>query len=250
MPAHHVLERDRGDPKRVADRVEKRERHRDDGGRRRDREQRPRESAPNPPQHGRERKERDRRRPDREDRRGRRLDRTDACDAERDERRPGDRERRGADVDRPETGVCSAKLTSDETDEDRRSESGVVEMDRGEERHVLSESHDRKIRAPEDEPTAPDREIHEADRDAELFDASRGTERASQTVEPGESCEREPDERDRRGRDARWHEDREEPRGPGDRVARDQEAAGAVTGSHGTERKGNAHEDRERRDKR
>src|SRR5438132_6939722 len=182
VPAHHVVEPDRRDSERVGDRIERRERHGHDGGGRRHPEENSREHALDALQHGRERKERDGRRSCGEDRGGRRLDRPDASDAERDERGANNHERCRANVHSPESGVCGAKLTADETHEDRRDESAVMEMDRREQRNVLGEVHDRDPGAPQDDPPTTDGEAHEADRDAELLDAPACTEGPRQAV--------------------------------------------------------------------
>src|SRR6267143_4887522 len=70
VPAHHVLEPDRRDPERVADRIERRERHRDDRRGRGHREQTARERPADAPEHGRDSEQSDGRRSRSEDRRG------------------------------------------------------------------------------------------------------------------------------------------------------------------------------------
>src|SRR5713226_2456458 len=137
-------------------------------------------------QDGRQGEEGNRGRPGSQNGRRRRLDRLYARDPERDEGGPDDHERGRADVDWPEASLGRAKLTSDETDEDRRGEPGVVKVDRREQRNVLAEVHDRQAGTPEDEPTATDGEVHETDRGAELLDLATRTEHARQAVERGE----------------------------------------------------------------
>src|SRR5207237_8607523 len=118
------------------------------------------------------------------------LEYPEASDGERDAGRANNHERVRAYVDRPESGVCGAKLTADETHEDRRDESGVMEMDRRQQRNVLGEVHNRDAGAPLDEPPTTDGEVHEADRDAELLDAPACTEGPRQAVQRGDKSER------------------------------------------------------------
>src|SRR5207248_3200109 len=115
--------------------------HSHDGRGGRHREQTPRERAADAYWHGRQGDERDEGGSQGEDRGGRRLDLPDAGDPKRDKCGPDDDERGSTHVDRPEPAARGADLASDEANEDRRREPGVVEMDRGEQRNVLAEVH-------------------------------------------------------------------------------------------------------------